>query len=165
MASSADGQHGFFDGYGTYPSEPSFPPRRGHARTPGPQPAYPPRPGHPPPPHYSPPPTYRPTVPAHADTELVRLRTAYRWLRRSMTLAVLGYYTVYLVLAAYLPDLMAQSVFGSVNLGVFLGLLLIPVTLLTVVTYELFARATVDPLSHRVRIADEEQRESEEENR
>jgi uncharacterized membrane protein (DUF485 family) len=93
----------------------------------------------------------------------MRLRTAYRWLRRSMTLAVLGYYTAFLAMAAYLPDLMAQSVFGSVNLGVFLGLLLIPITLLTIITYELFARVTVDPISHRVRIADEEQRESEEE--
>jgi uncharacterized membrane protein (DUF485 family) len=82
-----------------------------------------------------------------------------------MTLGVLGYFTVYLGMAAYLPDLMAQSVFGSVNLGVFLGLLLIPIILLTIITYELSARATVDPISHRVRIADEERRESEEERR
>ena len=48
---------------------------------------------------------------------------------------------------------------------VFLGLLLIPITLLTIVTYELFARVTVDPISHRVRIADEDRRESEEDGR
>lgn len=149
MAFDADGQRGFFDDYGTYRQAPP----------------YPPPPGHPPPPHYRPPPTHSPSIPAHADTELIRLRTAYRWLRRSMTTIVLSYFTVYLGLVAYLPDLMAQSVFGSVNLGVFLGLLIIPITLLTIVTYELFARATVDPISHRVRIADEEQRESEEEER
>lgn len=149
MAFDDDGQHGLFDDYGTY----------------RPPPSYPPRPHHPPRPAYSPPPTHAPSVPARADTELLQLRTAYRWLRRSMTFAVLGYYTVFLCMAAYLPDLMAQSVFGSVNLGVFLGLLLIPITLLTIITYELFARATVDPISHRVRIADEEQRESEEERR
>lgn len=149
MAFNSHETHGFSDDYGTYRSASS----------------YPPRPGHPPRPHYSPPPTHSPSVPAHADTELLRLRTAYRWLRRSMTLAVLGYYTAFLAMAAYLPDLMAQSVSGSVNLGVFLGLLLIPITLLTIIAYELFARVTVDPVSHRVRIADEEQRESEEEHR
>ncbi|MCH6160705.1 DUF485 domain-containing protein [Streptomyces marispadix] len=104
-------------------------------------------------------------MPARADTELVRLRSAYRWLRRSMTLGVLGYFTVWLAMAAYLPNLMAQSVAGSVNLGVLLGLLLIPITLLTIISYELFARVTVDPISHRVRIADEEERENEEEGR
>ncbi|OEU87070.1 hypothetical protein DB35_26375 [Streptomyces abyssalis] len=149
MAFSNGEQRGYFDDYGTYRPEPAFPPR----------PHHPPRPSH------SPPPTRPPSVPAHADTELRRLRTAYRWLRRSMTLIVLGYFTVFLCMAAYLPDLMSQSVFGSVNLGVFLGLLLIPITLLTIITYELSARATVDPVSHRVRIADEEARESEEERR
>ncbi|NLU75817.1 DUF485 domain-containing protein [Streptomyces sp. HNM0575] len=149
MAFDNGEQYGYRDDYRPYRSAPS----------------YPPRPHHPPRPAYSPPPTHAPSVPAHADTELVRLRSAYRWLRRSMTLAVLGYFTVYLAMAAYLPDLMAKSVAGSVNLGVFLGLLLIPITLLTIVTYELFARATVDHISHRVRIADEEQRESEEERR
>ncbi|QPP08467.1 DUF485 domain-containing protein [Streptomyces bathyalis] len=149
MAFNTGEQHGFFDDYGTYPDSPSHPPR----------------PPHPPRPSYGPPPTHAPSVPAHADTELLRLRSAYRWLRRSMTVAVLGYFTVYLGMAAYLPDLMARSVFGAINLGVFLGLLLIPITLLTILTYELFARVTVDPISHRVRIADEERRESEEDGR
>ncbi|SCK10562.1 DUF485 domain-containing protein [Streptomyces sp. WMMB 322] len=147
MARSRGEQRGFFDDYGAYP----------------PSPSHPPRPAHPPRPSYGPPPAHAPTVPARADTELRRLRGAYKWLRRSMTVAVLGYFTVYLAMTAYLPGLMTQSVFGAVNLGVLLGLLLLPITLLTVLTYELFARVTVDPMSHRVRIADEERRESEEE--
>jgi uncharacterized membrane protein (DUF485 family) len=149
MAFGTGEQHGFSEDYGPYRNAP----------------AYPPRPHHPPRPAYDPPPSHAPSVPARADTELVRLRSAYRWLRRSMTIGVLGYFTAWLTMAAYLPNLMSQSVAGSVNLGVFLGLLLIPITLLTIISYELFARATVDPISHRVRIADEEQRESEEEGR
>lgn len=146
MAFSDGEQRGPFDDYGTYP----------------PSPSHPPRPPHPPRPSYGPPPVHPPTVPARPDTELLRLRGAYKWLRRSLTVALVGYYTAYLAMTAYLPDLMAQSVSGSVNLGVLLGLLLLPITLLTVLTYELFARVTVDPMSHRVRIADEEQREDEE---
>ena len=149
MAFNAGEQHGFFDDYGTYPSSAS----------------YPPRPHHPPRPAYDPPPVRRPTIPARKDADLIRLRSAYRWLRRSMTAAVLGYFAVFLCMAAYLPGLMGRSVFGSVTLGIFLGLLLIPVTLVTIIAYELFARATVDRIAHRVRIADEEQREREEEGR
>ncbi|WP_314174610.1 DUF485 domain-containing protein [Streptomyces winkii] len=150
MAFNTGGRDGYYDDYGTYPPPPP------------PSPSYPPRPYHPPRPSYEPPPAHAPSVPAHADTELVRLRSAYRWLRRGMTVAVLGYFTAWLCMAAYLPDLMGRSLFGSVTLGVFLGLLVIPITLVTIVTYELFARVTVDPISHRVRVADEERREDEE---
>jgi uncharacterized membrane protein (DUF485 family) len=148
MAFNTNDQHGLFDDYGTYPSSP-----------------YSPRPPHPPRPAHSPPPTRRPSVPAHEDTDLIRLRSAYRWLRRTMTAAVLGYFIGFLCMAAYLPDVMARSVFGSVTLGIFMGLMLIPITLLTIIAYEIFARATVDRIAHRVRTADEEWREREEDGR
>lgn len=141
------------DGYGAYPPNPS---RQ--------QPA-PPRPWHPPRPSHRPPPAHPPTVPAREDRDLGRLRTAYRRLRRSMTLIVLAYFTVYLCMAAYLPDMLGTAVFGTLNLGVFLGLLLVPLTILVVVGYEFVARSTVDPAAHRVRVADSEQREREERER
>jgi uncharacterized membrane protein (DUF485 family) len=100
-------------------------------------------------------------VPAPADTDLRRLRGAYRWLRRGLTVGLLGYFTGFLSLAAYAPGLLARQIFGAINLGIFLGLLLLPVLLLTVITYELLARMTVDPISHRVRIAEDEKRERE----
>ncbi|MGH3310023.1 MAG: DUF485 domain-containing protein [Streptomyces sp.] len=90
------------------------------------------------------------------NTELARLRTSYRWLRRSMTFAALGYFTGYLCMAGFLPDVMDTLLFGTLNLGVVLGLLQIPITLLTVIGYEYVARTSVDPAAHRVRSSDTE---------
>jgi uncharacterized membrane protein (DUF485 family) len=135
--------------YGTYPADPSAAP-------------YPPRAHRPPRPAHRPPPTRAPSVPARADTELRRLRGAYRWLRRSTSLVVLAYFTGYLCMAAYLPEVMDARFLGNLNLGVFLGLLLIPLIMLTVIAYEIIARSTIDPAAHRVRIAEAEKRDREE---
>ena len=152
MSSNTHDHYEWFDDYGEYPPRPGHPPQPGH----------PPRPFHPPRPSHRPPPAHPPRVPARDNTELVRLRSNYRWLRRSMTLIVLAYFIGYLCMAAYLPGAMGTPLFGSLNLGVFLGLMLIPLTILTVLAYELIARSTIDPAAHRVRIADAERREGEE---
>lgn len=146
MSFNTHDQYEWFDDYGKYPSAPPYPPR----------PFHPPRPSH------RPPPVHPPRVPSRENTELVRLRGAYRWLRRSVTLAVLAYLVGYLCMATYLPGVMDTAVFGSLNLGLFLGLMLIPLTVLTVFGYELIARITVDPPAHRVRLADDEQHDREE---
>lgn len=168
MASGDSGHRPPSTGLPAYPSAFPSPP----SQPPAPYPSYPARldlpgpeagPGPPPLPAYRPPPSEAPSVPAPADTDLRRLRGAYRWLRRSLTVGLLGYFTGFLSLAAYAPGLLARQIFGAINLGVFLGLLLLPILLLTVITYELLARITVDPASHRVRIAEDEKREREEE--
>lgn len=146
MSFNTHDQHEWFDDYGKYPSTPPYPPR----------PFHPPRPSH------RPPPAHPPLAPSRENTQLVRLRSAYRWLRRSMTVSVLAYFVGYLCMAAYLPDVMDTPLIGECNLGIFLGLMLIPLTVLTVIGYELIARVTVDPAAHRVRMADTEAHEREE---
>lgn len=152
------------DDYGTYPlTYPPHPQHPSHLQhpwapsadfpPPPPYPPFPPRPAH------RPPPPYPPGAPARPDTALGTLRTAYRRLRRTLTAALLAYYTVFLCMAAYLPDAMGTAVLGRLNLGVCMGVCVVPLTLATVLLYEATARTVVDPAAHRVRIADAEARE------
>ncbi|MFF2011595.1 DUF485 domain-containing protein [Streptomyces sp. NPDC058195] len=87
----------------------------------------------------------------HSD--LRRLRTAYRTLRRVATLTALGYFVVFLLLSAFAKDLVEFPLFGGFNVGLVLGLCQLPVTALAIVVYERTARRTVDPLAARVRRA------------
>ncbi|MEW1690447.1 DUF485 domain-containing protein [Streptomyces sp. NPDC091265] len=150
------------------PPPPSHSPRHGRPQ----QPAYrPARPSHQPayPPPQRPesllpwqssapaPPTRRPAPPAmprpapghHGD--LRRLRTAYRLLRRTATLTALGYFTLFLLLSGFAPDLMNHEIDGGLNTGLALGLCQLPVTLLAIALYERIARRTVDPLATELR--------------
>ncbi|MFJ6012710.1 DUF485 domain-containing protein [Streptomyces sp. NPDC092952] len=87
----------------------------------------------------------------HSD--LRRLRTAYRALRRIATLTALGYFVAFLLLSAFAKDAMATPLFGGLNAGMALGVLQLPVTVLALVVYERTARRTVDPLAARIRRA------------
>ncbi|MGW2180180.1 DUF485 domain-containing protein [Streptomyces sp. NPDC001732] len=101
---------------------------------------------------------HRPSTPLPAPgrhSDLRRLRTAYRSLRRIATLTALGYFVVFLLLSGFAKDLMGQSLPGGLNIGLALGLCQIPVTFLAVVLYERTARRTVDPLAARLRRAGE----------
>ncbi|MFC9620938.1 DUF485 domain-containing protein [Streptomyces sp. NPDC056930] len=103
------------------------------------------------------PPPERPNAPAapvptpgrHSD--LRRLRTAYRLLRRITILTALGYFVVFLLLSGFAKDLMDRPLFGGLNIGLVLGLCQLPVTLIALVLYERTARSTVDPLAARLR--------------
>ncbi|MFF1646357.1 DUF485 domain-containing protein [Streptomyces sp. NPDC058240] len=92
-----------------------------------------------------------PTPGRHSD--LRRLRTAYRLLRRIATLTALGYFVAFLLLSGFAKDLMDRPLFGGLNIGLALGLCQLPVTLLAIVVYERTARRTVDPLAARIRRA------------
>ncbi|MGW1841520.1 DUF485 domain-containing protein [Streptomyces sp. NPDC001966] len=87
----------------------------------------------------------------HSD--LRRLRTSYRSLRRTAALTALGYFVVFLLLSGYAKDLLDQPLFGGLNIGLALGLCQLPVTLLAITLYERTARRTVDPLAARIRRA------------
>ncbi|MFI5768508.1 DUF485 domain-containing protein [Streptomyces sp. NPDC051658] len=87
----------------------------------------------------------------HSD--LRRLRTAYRLLRRIATLTALGYFMAFLLLSGFAKELMDVPLFGGLNLGLALGLCQLPVTVLAIVVYERTARRTVDPLAARIRRA------------
>ncbi|GAA1291971.1 hypothetical protein GCM10009647_001630 [Streptomyces sanglieri] len=145
------------------------PPPTPHSSWPGPLPK--PAPQHrPPPPHHpdyllpwqssetAPDPdspngadTPAPTPGSHSD--LRRLRTAYRLLRRTAALIALGYFVVFLLLSGYAKELLDRPLFGGLNLGLALGLCQLPVTLLAIRLYERTARRTVDPLAARLRRA------------
>lgn len=87
----------------------------------------------------------------HSD--LRRLRTSYRVLRRTAALTALGYFVAFLLLSGYAKDLLDQPLFGGLNVGLALGLCQLPVTLLAIALYERTARRTVDPLAARIRRA------------
>lgn len=99
-----------------------------------------------------PPPSRLPRHPAlgrHSD--LRHLRSAYRWQRRVATLTALGYFTLFLILSAYAPNLMTNTVSGGLSTGLLLGLCQVPVTLIAIALYEYTARRRVDPLAERLR--------------
>lgn len=140
--------------YPTYPASPSSPTHPSYSTHPSSPsspsyPTYPWQPVAPPPP---PPPPRLPRHPAlgrHSD--LRHLRSAYRWQRRVATLTALGYFTLFLILSAFAPSLMTDTVSGGLSTGLLLGLCQVPVTLLAIALYEFTARRRVDPLAERLR--------------
>lgn len=143
-----------------YPQHPQHPHHPQHPQNPHPPqypqglhapsyPTYPWQPVAPPPP---PPPPRLPRHPAlgrHSD--LRHLRSAYRWQRRVATLTALGYFTLFLILSAFAPSLMTNTVSGGLSTGLLLGLCQVPVTLLAIALYEYTARRRVDPMAERLR--------------
>ncbi|MFP3987265.1 DUF485 domain-containing protein [Streptomyces sp. E11-3] len=95
-------------------------------------------------------------VPEGPPAGLPRLRSSYRLLRRSMTLAALGYFTLFLLLTGYAPELMETEMFGGFTFGLVMGLLQFPVTFAAIIGYERSAVRTVDPLARDVRRAVEQ---------
>ncbi|MFG2264981.1 DUF485 domain-containing protein [Streptomyces sp. NPDC048720] len=118
---------------------------------PPPSPTYPTYPWQPAPPE--PPRTHRAPArePLGHHSDLRMLRGAYRWQRRTATLTALGYFTLFLVLSAYAPDVMTRDLADGVPAGLLLALLQLPVTWLAIALYEHTARRHVDPLADRIR--------------
>ncbi|MEV7104406.1 DUF485 domain-containing protein [Streptomyces atroolivaceus] len=106
----------------------------------------------PPPPPHPPAPARGPAPAPGHHSDLRRLRTAYRLLRRVSTLTALGYFTLFLLLSGYAPALMTRPVGdGGLTTGLLLGLCQLPVALAAIAVYEWTARRTVDPLSAGLR--------------
>ena len=68
-----------------------------------------------------------------------------------LVVAVLGWYFVYVALAAFAPGFMAVSVLGEVNVGLCLGLLQFVSTFAVTTMYARWARSTLDPMVDRLR--------------
>jgi len=85
----------------------------------------------------------------HSDLRV--LRGAYRWQRRTASLAALGYFTLFLVLSAFAPSVMTSRVTDGLPTGLLLALIQIPVTWLAIALYEHTARRYVDPIADRIR--------------
>jgi uncharacterized membrane protein (DUF485 family) len=69
----------------------------------------------------------------------------------------LVWYFAFVIVAAYLPDFMAQKVFGSVNLGIILGLGQFVTTFAITIWYVLFSNRVLDPLGVELRAELEQQ--------
>ncbi|HEU5474461.1 MAG TPA: DUF485 domain-containing protein [Actinophytocola sp.] len=61
------------------------------------------------------------------------------------TVLFLCWYMTYVLLAAYANDFMSHKVFGSVNVGLLLGLSQFVSTVVIMVLYSRFARRRIDP--------------------
>jgi uncharacterized membrane protein (DUF485 family) len=80
-----------------------------------------------------------------AQPELVALRRRIVRFVFPASALFLCWYLTYVLLAAYAPELMAVRVFGSVNVGMLLGLSQFASTVLIMVLYSRFARRRIDP--------------------
>ncbi|MFF7974128.1 DUF485 domain-containing protein [Streptomyces sp. NPDC007905] len=108
-------------------------------------------PWQPPPPEPPRPLRTPPRDPLGQHSDLRVLRSAYRWQRRTATLTALGYFTLFLALSAFAPQVMTRTVTDGVPAGLLLALLQLPVTWLAIALYEHTARRHVDPLADRIR--------------
>ncbi len=77
--------------------------------------------------------------------EFVELRSRVRRFVFPVSLLFFLWYLGYVVLAAYATDFMSRRVFGSVNVGLLLGVSQFVTTLLITLWYRRFARRRIDP--------------------
>ena len=80
-----------------------------------------------------------------ADPEFVRIRRRLTRFIFPATAVFLTWYLTYVLLAAYAPDLMARRAFGSVTVGLLLGLSQFVMTIVIMLWYAHFTRTKVDP--------------------
>ncbi|KPI22828.1 MULTISPECIES: DUF485 domain-containing protein [unclassified Streptomyces] len=95
--------------------------------------------------------SYRQHETHQPGADLAVLRSAYRRLRRTATLAALGSFVVYVVLSCFAPGLMGATVAGELSLGMALGVFQLVVTFAAVFWYGRSAQRSVDPLARAVR--------------
>ncbi len=83
--------------------------------------------------------------------EFVKLRNKHRRFVFPVLIGCLVWYLAYVLLAAYAPALMATPVFGSVNVGILLGLAQIVTTFAVTTWYVTFANRELDPIATDIR--------------
>lgn len=88
---------------------------------------------------------------AQEAPEFQALRKRYRGWVLPVAVAALAWYFLYVALAAYATDLMAQPLIGSINVGLVLGLLQFVSTFGITALYVRFADRSLDPESDRIR--------------
>jgi uncharacterized membrane protein (DUF485 family) len=80
-----------------------------------------------------------------------QLRRSYRGFAFPMTVAFLAWYMLYVLLSIFAPDFMATEVFGSINVGILLGLGQFASTALITWLYVRHANRSLDPLAEKLR--------------
>jgi uncharacterized membrane protein (DUF485 family) len=83
--------------------------------------------------------------------EFVELKRRLRRFVFPMTLAFLGWYLLYVVLADYAHGFMSTKVVGNINVGLVFGLLQFVSTFLITFLYVRHADRNLDPLAEEIR--------------
>lgn len=79
------------------------------------------------------------------------LRSTHRKFVFPMTVVFLLWYLGFVVVAAFMPDVMSIQVLGNINLGIVLGLAQFVTTFLITGAYVAYANRKIDPLSKDLR--------------
>lgn len=85
--------------------------------------------------------------------EFQALRSSYRRFVFPVTLAALAFYFAYVLLAAYAPGFMAETVTGSINVGLVFGFLQFVMVFGVTTVYVRYARNVLDPQAAAIRDA------------
>lgn len=85
-----------------------------------------------------------------------QLRRSYRGFAFPMTVAFLAWYMLYVLLSIFASDFMATEVFGSINVGILLGLGQFASTALITWLYVRHANRSLDPMAEKLRLEIEE---------
>lgn len=99
-------------------------------------------------------------IAAQESEEFVALKRSHRSFVFPMAAFFIIWYAVYVLLGAYAHDFMAQPVFGSVNLGIVLGLGQFVTTFLITSIYVMYANRKLDPKAQALRTEFEAQEAS-----
>ncbi|MGH3972982.1 MAG: DUF485 domain-containing protein [Pseudonocardiaceae bacterium] len=97
------------------------------------------------------PPPVDPWTAAQRSAEFATLRRKLRTFVFPMTAFFLGWYFLYVLLAAFAPEFMATRVTGNINLGLIIGLLQFVSTFAITMIYVRFANKNLDPVAGRIR--------------
>jgi uncharacterized membrane protein (DUF485 family) len=97
-----------------------------------------------------------PDFPAIQESEIFRtLRRRHRSFVFPVLAIALLWYLAYVLLAGYAPQFMAIPVFGSINVGLLIGLAQVVTTFAITTIYVSFANRRLDPLAEQIRDAAE----------
>jgi uncharacterized membrane protein (DUF485 family) len=88
-----------------------------------------------------------------SSPEFVELRSRFRRFVFPMSALFFLWYLTYVLLAAFAREFMSRQLFGSVNVGLVLGLLQFVSTIAITIAYLRFARSTIDPRVAAIRAA------------
>ncbi|WP_344975787.1 DUF485 domain-containing protein [Salinactinospora qingdaonensis] len=86
-----------------------------------------------------------------ASPEFQELRRRLRTFVFPMTAIFLGWYLLYVLVAAYAHDFMAIKLVGNINVGLVFGLLQFVSTFVITALYVRFAGRRLDPLGDKIR--------------
>lgn len=90
-------------------------------------------------------------IAANESETFVALKRSQRSFVFPMAAFFIIWYAAYVLLGAYAHDFMAQPVFGSVNMGIVLGLAQIVTTFIITSIYVVYANKNLDPKAQAIR--------------